>query len=60
MIWKSIFMFYYSQKYVKRRFNLSHVSKVSAQTFAGGCKKCIQLGKPYKDFLILLTKSILH
>ena len=53
-------MFYYSQKYVKRRFNLSHVSKVSAQTFAGGCKKCIQLGKPYKDFLILLTKSILH
>ena len=52
-------MFYYSQKYVKRRFNLSHVSKVSAQTFAG-CKKRIQLGKPYKDFLILLTENILH
>ena len=59
MVWKSIFMFYYSQKYVKRRFNLSHVSKVSAQTFAG-CKKRIQLGKPYKDFLILLTENILH
>ena len=26
----------YSYKYVKRRFNLSHVTKVSAQTFARG------------------------
>ena len=43
MVWKSIVMFYYSA--VKRRFNLSYVTKVSAQTFARGCKKRIRLGK---------------
>ena len=32
MIWKSIVMFYYSLKDVKRRFNLSHVTRVSAQS----------------------------
>ena len=48
MVWKSIPMFYYSYKDVKRRFNLSHVTKVSAQTFAITCKKCVQQGeKPY-------------
>ena len=45
MVWKSIVMFYYFQKHVKRRFNLSHVTKVSAQTFARGCKKRTELGK---------------
>ena len=50
MVWKSIVMFYYlnvnyNYLYVKRRFNLIHVTKVSAQTFARGCKKRIQLGK---------------
>ena len=45
MVWNSIVMFYYFKKYVKRYFNLSHVTKVSAQTFARGCKKRIHLGK---------------
>ena len=45
IVWKSIAIFYYSQKYVKWRFSLGHVTKVSAQTLARGCKKRIQLGK---------------
>ena len=45
IVWKSIAIFYYSQKYVKRRFSLGHVTKVSAQTLARGCKKRIQLEK---------------
>ena len=70
MVWKSIPMFYYSYKDVKRRFNLSHVTKVSAQTFARGHKKCIQLGKTLYRFpkfinrkyfpLILLKTMILY
>ena len=51
MVWKSIVMiFYYSLKDVKRRFNHSHVIKVSAQTFARGYKKRIQLGKTLHRF----------
>ena len=47
--------------YVKRRFNISHVIKLSAQTFERGCKRGIQLGKkPYIDFLILLKENTLH
>ena len=49
MVWKSIVMFY-SQKDVKRRFNHSHVNKVSAQSFARGYKKRIQLGKTLYRF----------
>ena len=45
---------------VKRRFNLSHVTKVSAQTFARGCKNVFSWEKRYIDFLILLTENILH
>ena len=68
MVWKSIVMFYYFLKYVKRRFNLSHVTKVSAQTFARGCKKRIQLGKTLlrildainrKYFILILKMTIL-
>ena len=47
-------MFHYSLKDVKRRFNRSHVTKVSAQTFARGYKKRIQLGKTlyrFPDFI---------
>ena len=33
---------------------------MSAQTFARGYKKRIQLGRQYIDFLILLTENILH
>ena len=53
---------------VKRRFNLSHVTKVSVQTFARGCKKSIQLGKTLykfpdfidrKYFTLILTMMIL-
>ena len=51
MVWKSIVMFYYSYNDVKRRFNLSHMDKVSAQTFARGCKKCIRLRKTLSRFL---------
>ena len=54
MVWKSIVMFYYSLKDVKRRFNRSHVTKVSAQTFARGYKKRIQPGKTlyrFPDFI---------
>ena len=51
-------------KGVKRRFNRSHVTKVSAKTFA----RCKRLQKTYSagknftfiDFLILLTENILH
>ena len=38
----------------KRRFNLSHVTKVSAQTFARGYKNCIHLEKAsyrFPDFI---------
>ena len=60
-------MFYYSQKDVKRRFNRSHVTKVSAQTFARGYKKRIQLGKTlyrFPDFInrkyfTLILKTII-
>ena len=45
MVFKSIVMFYYSKKYVKRRFDVSHVTKVSGQTFATGFNRRIQLGK---------------
>ena len=54
MVWKSIVTFYYSEKDVKRRFNLSCVTKVSAQTFVRGYKKRIQLGKTlyrFPDFI---------
>ena len=34
-----------------RRFNLCHLTKVSAQTFTRGCKKRIQLGKTLHRFL---------
>ena len=53
-------MFYCSEKYVKQRFNLSHVDEESAQTFAGGYKKLIQMGKTLYRFLVLLTENILH
>ena len=59
MVWNSSVMFHYV-KYVKRHFNLSHVTKVSAQTFARGCKNVFTWEKPYKDFLILITENILH
>ena len=42
MVWKSIVMFHYSLKGVKRR---SHVTKRRAQSFARGYKKRIQPGK---------------
>ena len=54
MVWKSIVMFYYYLKDVKRCFNRSHVTKVSARTFARGYKKHIQLGKTlyrFPDFI---------
>ena len=54
MVWKLIVMFYYSLKDVKRGFNRGHVTKVSAQTFARGYKKRIQLGKTlyrFPDFI---------
>ena len=47
-------MFYYSLKDVKRRFNHSQVTKVSAKTFAKGCKKPIRLEKTlyrFPDFI---------
>ena len=67
MVWKSIVMFYYSLKDVKRRFNRSHVTKVSAQTFARGYKKRIQPGKTlyrFPDFInrkyfTLILKTII-
>ena len=54
MVWKLIVMFYYSLKDVKRGFNRGHVTKVSAQAFARGYKKRIQLGKTlyrFPDFI---------
>ena len=56
MVWKLIVMFYYSlcSIIVKRGFNRGHVTKVSAQTFARGYKKRIQLGKTlyrFPDFI---------
>ena len=36
------------------------MTKVSAQTFARGHKKRVQLGKTFMDFLILLIEFILH
>ena len=54
MVWKLTVMFYYSLKDVKRGFNRGHVTKVSAQTFARGYKKRIQLGKTlyrFPDFI---------
>ena len=50
MVWKQIAMLYYSKNDVKRRFNLSYVTKVSAQTFARGCKNRIQLRKTLYKF----------
>ena len=43
-------MFYYSLKGIKRRFNRSHVTKMSAQTFARGYKKLIQPAKALYTF----------
>ena len=57
MVWKSIAMFYYSDKDVKRRFNLSHVTKVSEQTFARGHKKRIQTGKSLYRFPNFITRK---
>ena len=51
-------MLFYSKTGVKRRFNLSHVTKVSAQTFARGCKNRSRLRKTLCRFL--LTENILH
>ena len=67
MVWKLIVMFYYSLKDVKRGFNRGHVTKVSAQTFARGYKKRIQLGKTlyrFPDFInrkyfTLILKTII-
>ena len=57
MVWKSIVMFYYSLKDFKRRFNCSHVTKVSPQTFARGYKKRIQLGKTLYRFPDFINKK---
>ena len=57
MVWKSIVMFYYSYNDVKRRFNLSHMDKVSGQTFARGCKKCIRLRKTLSRFLDFINRK---
>ena len=51
MVSKSIVMFYYVP-----RFNISHVTKVSAQTSARGCKKCIQLWKTWHRFLDFINR----
>ena len=48
-------MFYYSKKYVKQRFILSPLTKVSAQTFARDCKKRIQLGKTLYTLILKTT-----
>ena len=45
---------------VKQRFNLSHVTKVSAETFARGCKMYLAEKNFLDNFLILLTENILH
>ena len=46
---------------IKRHFHFSHVTKVSAETFARGCKKHIWLRKTFLyNFLLLLTDNILH
>ena len=48
-------MFHYSLKDVKRRFNRSHLTKVSAKIFSRDYKKHIWLGKTlfrlYPDFI---------
>ena len=58
MVWNLIVMFYYySLKDVKQSFNLSHVTKVSAQTFARGYKKRIQLGKALYRFSHFINRK---
>ena len=42
---------------VKRRVNLSHMIKVSAQIFARGCKRRIQLGKALYRFLDFIKRK---
>ena len=51
-------MFCYSLKYVTQRFNLSHVTEVSAQIFKRAHKRSMQLGKPYINFLIYYRNRI--
>ena len=60
MVWKSIVMFHYSLKGVKRLFNRSHVFKRRAQSFARGYKNVFSREKFYIDFLILVRENILH
>ena len=56
MIWKSIVVLLFL-KVCKWHFNLSHITKVSAQTLASSAKDEFSWEKPYKDFLILLNKK---
>ena len=56
MVWKSIVMFYYSQKYFEQGFNLSHMTKVGAQTFARGEKPYIFLDFINRKYFTLILK----
>ena len=51
MVWKSFVLLYYSSKYVKQRFNLSLVTKVSRQSFQN---TYLAGKKTYINFLISL------
>ena len=57
MVWKLIVMFYYAEKDVNRRFNFSHVIKVSAQTFERSYKQRIQQGKTLHRFPDLINRK---
>ena len=53
-------MRFWLYKHAKRGYNLSHLTKVSAQTSGRGCKQGIQLGKTLYRFLDYVKKKIFY
>lgn len=50
-------MRFWLYKHAKRRYNLSHLTKVSAQTSGRGCKQGIQLGKTLYRFFNFINRK---